>query len=124
MFAAITASGERTCVAWFRVTRQSWLFAEREPAGSLDLTLLRDTRCSLAHRPAILREKEMFRRGGFGLTAPRFLTFVVSLVVALAALASLYTRLPIVGTFVNAHRVGVALAAYVILMLGVLLRGL
>jgi hypothetical protein len=59
-----------------------------------------------------------------GLTAPRFITFIVSLIVALAALASLYTRLPVVGTFVNAHRLGVALAAYVILMLGVLLRGL
>jgi hypothetical protein len=46
----------------------------------------------------------------------------VSLILALAAQASLYTRLPVVGTFVNAHRVGVALAAYVILMLGVLLR--
>jgi hypothetical protein len=66
----------------------------------------------------------MFRRGGFGLTAPRFLTFVASLIFALAALGSLYTRLPVVGTFVNAHRVGVALAAYVILTPGVLLRGL
>jgi hypothetical protein len=70
------------------------------------------------------REIDMFRRGGFALTAPRFITFAVSLILALAALASLYTRLPIVGTFVNAHRVGVALAAYAILMLGVLLRGL
>ena len=66
----------------------------------------------------------MFRSGFIALTAPRFLTFVVSLILALAALASLYTRLPVVGTFVNTHRVGVALAAYVILMLGVLLRGL
>jgi hypothetical protein len=64
----------------------------------------------------------MFRRVGFAFTAPRFITFAVSLILALAALASLYTRLPVVGTFVNAHRVGVALAAYVILMLGVLLR--
>jgi hypothetical protein len=66
----------------------------------------------------------MFGRGGFALTAPRFITFVVSLILAVAALASLYTRLPVVGTFVNAHRLGVALAAYVILMLGVFLRGL
>ena len=49
----------------------------------------------------------MFRRGFIALTAPRFLTFVVSLILALAALASLYTRLPVVGTFVNTHRVGV-----------------
>jgi len=60
----------------------------------------------------------------FRLTPPRVITFVVSLIVALAALASLYTRLPVVGAFVNAHRLGVALAAYVILVLGVLLRGL
>jgi hypothetical protein len=63
-------------------------------------------------------------KGGFGLSAPRIITFVVSLILALAALASLYTRLPAVGTFVNAHRLGIALAAYLILMLGVLLRGL
>jgi hypothetical protein len=31
----------------------------------------------------------MFRRGFIALTAPRFLTFVVSLILALAALASL-----------------------------------
>jgi hypothetical protein len=66
----------------------------------------------------------MFRRGGFGLTPPRFITFVLSLILAFAALASLYARLPVVGTFVNAHRLGIALAAYAILMLGVLLRGL
>jgi hypothetical protein len=66
----------------------------------------------------------MFGRGGLLLTAPRFLTFLVSLVLALAALASLYTRLPVVGTFVNTHRLGVALAAYFILAAGVILRGL
>jgi hypothetical protein len=66
----------------------------------------------------------MLRRGGFGLTPPRFITFVLSLILALGALASLYARLPVIGTFVNAHRLGIALAAYAILMLGVLLRGL
>ncbi|MEA2833150.1 MAG: hypothetical protein QOG66_1352 [Methylobacteriaceae bacterium] len=66
----------------------------------------------------------MFRRGGFGLTPPRFLTFIVSLIVLLTAVASLYTRLPVVGAFVNAHRFWIAIAGYVILMLGVLLRGL
>jgi hypothetical protein len=66
----------------------------------------------------------MFRRGGFALTAPRFITFVVSLVLVLAALASLYTRLPAVGTFVNAHRFGIVVVAYLVLTLGVLLRGL
>ncbi|MEA2858448.1 MAG: hypothetical protein QOC72_487 [Methylobacteriaceae bacterium] len=66
----------------------------------------------------------MFRRGGFGLTPPRFLTFIVSLIVLLTAVASLYMRLPVVGAFVNAHRFWIAIAGYVILMLGVLLRGL
>jgi hypothetical protein len=66
----------------------------------------------------------MFGRGGFGLSPPRFITFVVSLILALGALASLYARLPVVGTFVNAHRLGIALAAYATLVLGVVLRGL
>ena len=66
----------------------------------------------------------MFRRGGFGLTPPRFLTFIVSLILVLAAVASLYTRLPVVGTFVRSHQLWVAVAGYAILMLGVLLRGL
>jgi hypothetical protein len=63
----------------------------------------------------------MFR---LGLTPPRFITFVISLIVVLAAVASLYTRLPVVGAFVNSHRFWIAIAGYVILMLGVLLRGL
>ena len=63
----------------------------------------------------------MFR---LGLTPPRFITFVVSLILVLAAVASLYTRLPVVGAFVNSHRFWIAIAGYVILMLGVLLRGL
>jgi hypothetical protein len=66
----------------------------------------------------------MFRRGGFGLTPPRFITFVVSLILVLAAIASLYTRLPVVGIFVNSHRFWIAVVGYLILTLGVLLRGL
>jgi hypothetical protein len=69
-------------------------------------------------------EADVFRRGGFGLTPPRFITFVVSLILVLAGVASLYTRLPVVGAFVNSHRLWIAVAGYVILMLGVLLRGL
>ncbi|MEA2841635.1 MAG: hypothetical protein QOF41_2965 [Methylobacteriaceae bacterium] len=66
----------------------------------------------------------MFRRGGFGLTPPRFITFVVSLILVIAAVLSLYTRLPVVGPYVNSHRFWIAVIGYVILMLGVLLRGL
>ena len=64
----------------------------------------------------------MFR----GLTPPRFITFVVSLILVLAAVVSLYTRLPVVGTYLNSgsHRFWIAVAGYVILMLGVFLRGL
>jgi hypothetical protein len=65
----------------------------------------------------------MFR---LGLTPPRFITFVVSLILVLAAVVSLYTRLPVVGTYLNSgsHRFWIAVAGYAILMLGVLLRGL
>jgi hypothetical protein len=66
----------------------------------------------------------MFRRGGLGLTPPRLLTFIVSLILVLAAVASLYTRLPVVGAFVKSHQFWVAVAGYVVLTLGVLLRGL
>jgi hypothetical protein len=66
----------------------------------------------------------MFRRGGFGLTPPRFITFVVSLILVVAAVLSLYTRLPVVGPFVKSHQLWIAVAGYLILMLGVLLRGL
>ncbi len=58
------------------------------------------------------------------LTAPRILTFVVSLVLALLAVASLYTRIPQIGHFVDGHRFWMMAAAYVVLVLGVLLRGL
>jgi hypothetical protein len=74
---------------------------------------------------AIHREtRTMFRRGGFGLTPPRMITFAVSAILVLGALASLYTRLPIVNAFVTTHRFGIVVVAYVILALGVLLRGL
>ena len=58
------------------------------------------------------------------LTAPRILTFILSLVVALLAIASLYTRLPTIGAWVSGHRFWMMVAAYVILALGVVLRRL
>ncbi|MBV8850136.1 MAG: hypothetical protein JOZ16_11195 [Methylobacteriaceae bacterium] len=62
----------------------------------------------------------------FRLTPPRIITFAVSLILVLATIASLYTRLPIVGAYLNSapHRFWIAIAGYVVLMLGVLLRGL
>jgi hypothetical protein len=72
---------------------------------------------------AIRRREGMFRRA-FGLTPPRFITFLVSLILVIVAVASLYARLPIVGAFINSHRFWIAVAGYAVLMLGVLLRRL
>ncbi|MBM0207577.1 hypothetical protein JNW90_34850 [Micromonospora sp. STR1s_5] len=52
------------------------------------------------------------------------ITLAVSLVVAGAVLASFYVRLPTIGHFVAAHRMGLLGAAYVVLMLGVVTRTL
>ena len=57
------------------------------------------------------------------LTPPRLVTFVVSLVVAALAVLSFRWHIPTIGRFVADHRTQVALAAYVILALGVVLRG-
>ncbi|MDB5593279.1 MAG: hypothetical protein JWM36_240 [Hyphomicrobiales bacterium] len=58
------------------------------------------------------------------LTTPRILTFIVSLILALLAIASLYTRIPTVGLWIIGHRFWMMVAAYVILALGVVMRGL
>lgn len=58
------------------------------------------------------------------LTTPRVLTFLLSLIMALLAVASLYARIPTIGSWVNAHRFWMMVAAYVILALGVILRRL
>lgn len=57
------------------------------------------------------------------LTPPRLITFVVSVLLAAAVLASLYLRIPVVGAFVVSHRLALLGAAYVVLALGVVLRG-
>lgn len=64
------------------------------------------------------------RRGGFALNAPKVITFVISLVLVVVAVGSLYTRVPAVGAFVTTHRFWIAVAGYVLLALGVLLPGL
>lgn len=56
------------------------------------------------------------------LSPPRMLTFIVSLVLAVLAVASLYVHVPAISAFVTAHRFWILVAAYVILALGVLLR--
>ena len=65
-----------------------------------------------------------FRRGGFSLNAPKVITFGISLLLVLAAVASLHFRLPVAQGFVTTHRFWIAVTGYVLLALGVLLPGL
>lgn len=58
------------------------------------------------------------------LSPPRLLTFLVSLVLIGLAVASLYTRIPMVGRTVVAHRQWFFIGAYVLLALGVTTRSL
>ena len=58
------------------------------------------------------------------LTPPRFVTFAASLTLAALAGASLHFRLPMVGHYVAGHRIWFLIAAYVLLALGVVARGL
>lgn len=63
------------------------------------------------------------RRGGW-LSAPRLLTVAVSLVLVGLALLSMTAHLPAALAAVRGHRFAVVLAAYAVLLAGVLLRGL
>lgn len=58
------------------------------------------------------------------LTAPRLVTFAISLLLIGLAVASLYLKIPTVGKFVAAHRTGLFIGAYAVLALGVLSRRL
>jgi hypothetical protein len=58
------------------------------------------------------------------LTPPRLATFGASLLLAGIAVASLYTRVPMVGHYVAGHRIWFLVAAYVMLALGVVSRSL
>ncbi|QBR71692.1 hypothetical protein CU048_10840 [Beijerinckiaceae bacterium] len=60
----------------------------------------------------------------FNLTPPTLLVFLVSLVLAVLAVASLYTHIPVVGHYVAVHRFWVLGAAYGVLLAGVLFEGL
>jgi hypothetical protein len=64
-----------------------------------------------------------FRRGGFALTPPSVLIFGISLVLAVLALMVHYAHVSI--PIINASHVFDVLAvAYVVLMVGVLFRGI
>jgi len=60
----------------------------------------------------------------FGLTPPRPLLFFVSLILAAGAVATLYTHVPIVGHYIATRRLWVMMAAYAVLLAGVIFDGL
>jgi hypothetical protein len=60
----------------------------------------------------------------FRLSPPGLPAFLVSLILAGVAIATLYTRVPFVGHYVGAHRFWVLAAAYAALLLGVVVEGL
>lgn len=60
----------------------------------------------------------------FRLTPPGAPIFFVSLILAVAAVATLYTHVPFAGHFVGAHRFWVMAAAYAALLAGVIFEGL
>jgi hypothetical protein len=65
--------------------------------------------------------KMPFRRGGFALTPPSVLMFVISLVLAVLALLVHYAHVSV--PIINASRVFDVLAiGYIVLMIGVLFR--
>ncbi len=58
------------------------------------------------------------------LTPPTFPVFIISLILAVLAVASLYVHVPIVGHYLVGHRFWVMTAAYVVLFIGVIFDGL
>ena len=60
----------------------------------------------------------------FRLTPPGAPVFFVSLILAVAAVATLYTHIPLAGHYVGMHRFWVMAAAYATLFAGVLFEGL
>ena len=73
--------------------------------------------------PGMIKEEMRmpFRRGGFALTPPSVLMFVISLVLAVLALLVHYAHVSV--PIINASRVFDVLAiGYIVLMIGVLFR--
>jgi hypothetical protein len=58
------------------------------------------------------------------LTPPTFPVFIISLILAVLAVASFYTHVPIIGHYLVPHRFLVMAAAYVVLFIGVVFDGL
>ncbi len=57
------------------------------------------------------------------LTPPTFPVFIISLILAVLAVVSMYYSIPAVGHYLAAHRFWVMTAAYVILFIGVVFDG-
>jgi type III secretory pathway component EscU len=73
---------------------------------------------------ALGRERNMaFRRGGFELTPPSFVVFIISAILALLAVLVRYAHvsIPVIG---SAHVFDVMTVAYVVLLVGVLFKGI
>jgi hypothetical protein len=60
----------------------------------------------------------------FQLTPPGAPIFFMSLILAVAAVASLYTHVPFAGHYIGTHRFWLMTAAYAALLAGVLFEGL
>jgi len=58
------------------------------------------------------------------LTPPTFPVFLISLILAILAVASANVNIPVIGHYVLAHRFWVMAAAYAILLIGVIFDGL
>jgi hypothetical protein len=79
------------------------------------------TKGSQRSRPG---EKNMaYRRGGFELTPPSFVVFIISVILALLPVLVHYAHvsIPVIG---SAHVFDVLIVAYVVLLIGVLFRGI
>ncbi|HUI21359.1 MAG TPA: hypothetical protein VLZ74_09980 [Methylocella sp.] len=60
----------------------------------------------------------------FNLTPPGIPVFLVSLVLAVLAVSTYYTHVPVVGHYIATHRFWVMTTAYAALLAGVLFEGL
>jgi hypothetical protein len=58
------------------------------------------------------------------LTPPTFPVFIISLILAILAIACSYANIPVIGHYILAHKFWVMAAAYAVLLIGVVFRGL
>ena len=58
------------------------------------------------------------------LSAPKFIIWLLALILAGLAIASKYAGIPVVGSFVRQNEFWVMTAAYVLLFLGTIFKGL